>query len=588
MRRKLPVLLLAACMAATLAAAVPALDMPALIQQLAAPEMEGRRAGEPGGERALALLEERLGALGLSPLPGFIGWRQPFSFVSRATVAACRLRDARSARDLGGAGGDLMALPASADGSLRATAVFCGYGISAPEAGWDDYQGATVAGRIALIVRQVPEGLGPGDAAWRAACRLDARVEAARRGGARAVLVADSPFADRPELERGAGPDPALGDAGLLLAALSAPLADSVLAPLGQSLKGLVSRITRARAAQPARALPDSLDLVVRLERERRQSTSLGAALPGTGRAAGRWVLICAHHDHLGRGPEGSGPLHPGADDDASGSAMVLALAQSLQERRADERGERRSLALVLFGGEELGRLGSRSLVSAHPAWLDSLDLVVNLDMVGRLRDNELQVLGGGDHPELAPTLQAAAASAGLAVKPCPEAPGGDHESFLAAGVPALMLFTGAHEDYHRPGDTADKLNKPGMERILETLTTWLPALLDPALQVARGTAPAVAREAGAPVKVAMGIVPGYEGAEGGMPVQEVRAGTPAEIAGLRRGDILVALGAYPVANIHDYTFALRHFAAGDRVPVVLLREGRRLQLSVTLEERRE
>lgn len=587
MRRHFPVLLLVACLAAPLAATEPVLDMSALIGQLAAPEMEGRRAGEPGGERAVMLLEEQLGALGLAPLPGFTAWRQPFSFVSRVTVVECRLRDARTGRDPGGAGSAPQALTASADGSLRAAVVFCGYGISAPAAGWDDYQGAA-AGRIALIVRQVPEGLGPGDAAWRAACRLDARVEAARRAGARAVLVADSPFADRPELERGAGPDPAQGDAGLLLAALGAPLADSLLAAGGNSLKALVSRITRARAAQPARVLPDSLDLAIRLERERRQSANLGAALPGVGPAAGRWVLVCAHHDHLGRGPEGSGPLHPGADDDASGSAMVLALAQSLQERLADERGERRSLALVLFGGEELGRLGSRYLVDARPPWLDSLDLVVNLDMVGRLRDNELQVLGGGDHPELAPTLQAAAATAELAVKPCPEAPGGDHESFLAAGVPALMLFTGAHEDYHRPGDTADKLNGPGLEKILGALTTWLPALLDPALQVSRGAAPAVAREAGAPVKVAMGIVPGYEGAEGGMPVQDVRPGTPAEAAGLHKGDVLVALGTYPVANIHDYTFALRHFAAGDSVPVVLLREGRRLQLTVTLEERRK
>jgi S1-C subfamily serine protease len=149
------------------------------------------------------------------------------------------------------------------------------------------------------------------------------------------------------------------------------------------------------------------------------------------------------------------------------------------------------------------------------------------------------------------------------------------------------MLFTGAHEDYHKPGDTVDKINVAGLEQVRDALAGWLPALLDPALRVSRDAPAPPARGEGAPVKVALGIVPGYESTDGGMPVQDVRPDSPAATAGLRKGDVVVALGAFPVANIHDYTFALRHFATGDQVPVVLLREGRRLQLTATLAERR-
>jgi hypothetical protein len=328
------------------------------------------------------------------------------------------------------------------------------------------------------------------------------------------------------------------------------------------------------------------LELSIQVERETARSWNLGAALPGSGAAARHWLLVGAHHDHLGRGADGKGEIHPGADDNASGTAMLLALAQALRDSLAGESGERRSLAFVWFGGEELGRLGSRRLAQSAPAWLDSLDLMLNLDMLGRLENQTLWLLGGAEHPELQPGLAAVSARTGVQLSSAGESPGGDHESFRALGLPALMLFTGAHADYHKLEDTVERLHLAGLEPVRRTLVEWLPVLLNPQLEILPGTVPAATPEGGGPVRVAIGITPGYESVAGGMPVQDVKPGSAAERAGLRKGDVLLMLGRFPVANIHDYTFALRHYATGDELPVAYLRDGLRAQTTVRLEER--
>jgi aminopeptidase YwaD len=552
------------------------------LSALCDPALEGRRTGTPGGVAAAQWLAGELRALGAPELDGFVDGRRGFVFHPATTATGRWLRLVGGPEFASPA--DWQPLAASSAAAVRGSVVFCGYGLQAPEAGWADYQPADVAGRVALLARTIPDGLSVGTAH---ATSLGERVNHLRRAGAVAVLVADSPFDAQAGRLRGEGPDPSLGDAGLPVAGVSAALADSLLAPSGSTLKGLLSRITRARQPQPATLVRAEVELAVQVDRPAAQGWNLGLALPGTGAAARRWVLVGAHFDHLGRGADGGAPVHPGADDNASGVSLLLALAGDLRTGLPDLPDGRRSLALVWFDGEEQGRLGSRSLLADGPAWLDSLDLMVNLDMVGRLGGAGLQVLGGADQPELSARLEQAAARGGFTAKACAESPGGDHESFLARGVPSLMLFTGIHDDYHKPSDTPDKLDPAGMGRLRQALGEWLPVLLDPALRprpVTPGARPAAPE--GSPVRVAMGITPGYEGRDGGLPVLAVKEGSAAERAGLRAGDVLLLLGRFPVANIHDYTFALRHYAAGDELPVAWLRDGLRMQGAVRLEER--
>lgn len=562
-------------------------SMDDLVKELCSPACQGRRAGEPGASLAAQMLEQELVALDLAPLDGFPTHCSFFTFHPRTIITASslgRVNDNGTVSPLSGSGWQM--LDATASGLVHAPLLFCGYGIVALESGWDDLRGHTLEGKAVLLVRQVPEGLGDASPAWREACRLERRIEAARRKGAAAVLVADSPFTERPEAERALGPDAVFHDAGLLLAGLSSAVADTLLAGSGGGLKNLVTHITRTRKSQVPVALPGRWEIGARLSRPEKITRNLGVAIPGKGEAARRWIVLGAHFDHLGRGADGTGPVHPGADDNASGTALLMEVARLLKSGLDSGEGERRSLALVWFSGEEQGRLGSRTLVERHPAWLDSVDLMVNLDMVGRLRNQDLMVLGAQDHPELAGALESMSRH-GLTVRATGESPGGDHESFLAAGIPAIMCFTGPHEDYHRPTDTPERLNLAGMGTIRDALVDFVPALLNPQLSIARPFHPqGEGATNAAPVRVAMGIVPGYESTGQGMPVQDVKAGSAAEAAGILKGDLLLSLGNFPVANIHDYTFALRHFSAGEELPVTLLRNGLRVQTRVTLTER--
>lgn len=551
-------------------------DPAPLLRELASPAYEGRRSGEAGAERAAKRLAALCDSLGL-PTPSE-GRLQPFAFARAVTHADSSLSiDGAPVFD------GWRLLDASASGAVESEALFCGYGIVQEGAGWDDWRGLDGAGRVALIVRQGPRGERPDDPAWVRAYALDERIARARSAGAGAVILLDNPFGagQGPSAD---GPDWRLTSAGMPLLAASVELGDRLLGGPG-ALKARLSRLNRSKRPDPTTATLGRLRVVAAVERDEAPGWNVLARIPGRGVAARETVLLGAHYDHLGHGSDGRGPLHPGADDNASGASTALAVASDLRAHPPGPEG-RRSFELALFGGEELGLLGSRAWLAGRE---DPPVLMVNFDMLGRLRGGELHLLGGEDHPLTAAPLRERAAAAGLSVVASRDVPGGgDHVAFRRAGLPAAMAFTGPHEDYHRPGDTVDRIDFDGLARLRPVLSGWLADLLDPRRELdAPGARLAeTAGGEGGPVRVAIGIVPGYESEGGGLPVKSVRAGSPAEVAGIREGDRIAALGRFPVANIFDYTFAIRHFEAGDSVPVVLLRGEARLSVVVTLGDR--
>lgn len=563
-----------------------ALDAGSLVNDLASRTMDGRRTGTNGAELAADYLEELLLREGFPVAAGDTTHRQTFRFVASQNLIQAAL----------GLDGSLVAdsswtvLEASADASFQdVEIVFCGYGIDDESLGWNDYGDSDLNGAVAMVVRQGPRGERPTDPEWEQAYLVEARVRAATRHGASALLLVDNPFDTQAEADRNSGSDPAFGDCGLPLLAMSARRAEALLPADGKKLAARLSLVNRRRKPAPPETLPHTLSLDLQIERNWRDGWNLVSMLPGSGRLASEWLVAGAHYDHLGHGPDGLGDLHPGADDNASGVAALLLAGRELLASWSTDRSAagRRSLALVFFGGEELGKLGSRAFLEEATLPLEQVRLMLNLDMVGRLPDKGLDVLGLERWPQIASHVPR---SSLVALNPAPGAPGGDHESFLAAGVPAVMLFTGAHQDYHTPGDTIDKLNISGIERVGELCAAWLDGLGTATLELdPPGFQAGQAQDSRPRVTAGIGIVPAYESTEeGGMLVKGVRPDSPADRAGLVAGDQILSVGDRPVANIFDYTFAIRKAAIGDTLVFEVLSSGHRERKDLVLEERKK
>ncbi|WP_437743332.1 M20/M25/M40 family metallo-hydrolase [Sorangium sp. So ce1504] len=304
---------------------------------------------------------------------------------------------------------------------------------------------------------------------------------------------------------------------------------------------------------------------------------------------AGEYVVVGAHYDHLGYGgtsfsrAPGVHAVHPGADDNASGTAMLLEVARrfaSLPERPA------RNLLFIAFGAEELGTIGSRHFVDHPPAPLAGMKPIVamiNADMVGRMRDDKLLVDGLGTSPDWKPIVDDAARGLGLTLQFGVEGFGAsDHASFTASRVPIAFLFTGVHEDYHRPSDTADKINAAGVSRCSVLATRMALALSRRDARLAFTDAPADPhRSMRGGFRASLGTMPDYAYQGPGVKLTGVRPDAPASRAGMQAGDVIVRIGAHAVTNIHDFMFALGDLEPGREVEIEVDRGGTRVPLKV-------
>ncbi len=584
--------------APVLAAAPPSVPpadwLLAEVKALSAPEMEGRGSGTLGGERAARHVAAGFRAVGLRP-----GGEEGTFFQSFPVPTGIHLGPANTLEALAPAprsfalGRDFTPLAVSADARAEADVVFAGYGITAPPLGWDDYAGLDARGKIVLALAGDPRPADP-TTPFR---RPDAypfsershKIINAREHGARAVLLVAHPGAP-------AGPLPALRGLtqswAIAAAAVSREVAAALLAPAGRSLAD-------AAAAIDGPLLPRSFALPgvrVRLEtslvRERGTAANVVGVLPGTdARLAGEAILVGAHFDHLGHGGEGSlapdqpDAIHPGADDNASGTAALLGLAHAF----AAAGGAPRTLVFVAFAGEELGLLGSTHYVQhpAHP--LAATALMVNLDMVGRLREGRLYVTGVDSGTGLR-ELVAGSQGAGLApeLRGDPFGPS-DHLAFYTAGRPVLFFFTGAHADYHRPTDTWEKIDAAGLERVaafVARLVAAAAAAPTPPAYVKLDAPPSPVRARG--YGPFFGVIPEFGESQGaGVRIGGVRTGSPAERAGVRAGDVLVRFAGTTVRTLEDLSFALRSRRPGDRVEFSVVRDGAERRLEAVLEERR-
>jgi len=293
-------------------------------------------------------------------------------------------------------------------------------------------------------------------------------------------------------------------------------------------------------------------------------------------------VVVGAHYDHLGVGSDGS--LHPGADDNASGVAVLLELARQMATAGPSQR----TVIFVAFAGEESGRTGSKHYVAATSPWPASQAIgMVNLDTVGRLFGGKILVLGSNSASEWIHIVNGAGYVTGAPVEAVMNDPGGsDQKSFIEIGVPAVQLFTGANADYHRPGDTADKIDGAGLVKVAAVtreLVAYLAERAEPlTAKLASGASPTAAPAAGER-RVSLGSIPDYAFSGPGVRITGTTPGSPAEKAGLQQGDVIVKLGEAATNSMRDFSEALKALAPGAKVTVTYQRDGQTRTAEATL-----
>jgi hypothetical protein len=567
---------LLACVAllASVAVARPALvppaavDLQATAEALTGPGMDGRRSGTAGGDHAARRIAEWLAATGLRPGGDGQSFLQSFVVSPGSRVGAATVLRPASGAPLA-VGPDWTPHGGSRQQRVAGELVFVGYGVSGPEWGYDDWAGVDARGRIALAL----DGAPPLPSSPRTS-RLEKLIAARRAGAAALLIVAD----------RLPGLASTTAAVGIVSGTVSPSAADGLLAPAGVTTADLARTIAERRAPA-SRVLAARAEVNVALEAADRRGANVIAVLPGADPArAGEAVVLGAHYDHLGTV---GATLYPGADDNASGTAVVLGLARAFAAAGPLDR----TLVFALFGAEEIGLVGSGHYVREPSLPLAGTVAMLNFDMVGRLRGGKLTVGGVDSGSGLREVVTDAARETGAAptLTGSPFGPS-DHSRFYAGGVPVLFFHTGTHADYHRPGDTADKLDAAGMARVaalgarvaIRLATAERPTfvtLTRPAQ--ARGE-----RSAGAAAPVFFGVGGDHRTESDGVPLAQIVAGSAAARAGLREGDVIVRFGTRPVDGFEELVAALRGHRPGDEVRVLYLRDGTEHETTARLHAR--
>ncbi len=582
------------------------------VTTLANPFMNGRAPGSPGISLAADYIEFNARALGLQPAfgtttftddgPAFseslTTYRQPYPYEQdlaaikqAATVTldgdAWTLEPER----------DFKALGYSGTGTFTGPLVFVGYSIAAGDDGYLSYTNANnITDKIALVLRFEPmddegDSLWTGGAGWSYNAQLVAKFNAATRRGAKAIILVSPPDTNDPRAAELPGIDlrAQSGRFGVPIVSMSHDAADRLLRAADEHNRSLADFCAIADIDPQVIDLPNAtVTLDVTVEEAPRTTDNVGAILPGRGALADEYIVLGAHYDHVGMGyfgakPENKGKLHPGADDNASGSAALLLAAKKLKAAydALPDDADARSIIFVWFTAEEGGLHGSRWYVNHPPVPLDDHAFMLNLDMVGRMRDSRAE-MGNMDSAEgLVDWLEPFFDKFNINAEPSTVGRGrSDHENFDREGVPNLFFSTGLHDDYHTPADTSDRINRAGAVRVTDLVC-------DVALAIAqrpdRFDKEETGRDDDNRPPPSFGARLELD-ADPGILIGDTFDGGPAQNAGLQPGDRVTKLGDHQINDISDWATAIASHRSGDEVEVTYERDGEQFTLIVKLE----
>lgn len=587
-------------------------DMRRHVEYLASDALEGRGTGTRGEALATDYAAQLFEACGLEPAGANRKWLHPFEYTAGMALGegnalsfgGAAITDLRATRDW-------TPLTFSSTGDIKeAGIVFAGYGIEMPAGrdskgnafeAYSSYFHLDVKDKWVMMLRYSPEGQSQEDRV-RMATQSSLRFKAltAREKGARGIIIVSGPTSKANQQLVPMSFDASQAGSGIAAISVIDEVAANLLKSAGKDLKAIQEKLDTGAQEQGFELPGVKLSARIDIRQERRTGHNVLGRLKAPGGSAEPALVICAHIDHLGtnggsdsRAEDGSKrAIHHGADDNASGTAGVLEIAQAMAAQvKEGKLALKRDIIFACWSGEEVGLLGSnawcKDLATAagdvNGKLTSKLCASLNMDMIGRLKANViLQGLGSSDW--WAPEIERRNAVTGLALQTQQDCylPT-DASTFYLRGVPILNAFTGSHEDYHKPSDTADKVNYEGAAGISRFMMLV-------ARSLATTTEEPVWKELQKPnepgrggMRVYLGTIPDYaqEGIEG-VKLSGVKAIGPAAKAGVKAGDVIVKLAGKEIKNIYDYTFIMGVLKIGQETEMEVMRDGKKETFRIT------
>ena len=562
------------------------------IEYLASDALEGRKAGSKGAEKAAAYIARQFASIGLIPLGDSGSYLQSFGFTAGVTLgqknALAAVEGTNKKSYL--IDKDFRPLAFSASGDATGSLAFAGYGISSTDTKYDDYAELDVKDKILLVMRYSPAGDNP-HSDYAKYLPLRSKTLTAREKGAKALIIVTGAADDSTDDLMKLRYDNSFSNSGIPVFDVTRSVANQWLAGLHITIDSLQSTITSTKKPASFQIPGVIISLTSDVVETKETSSNVVGLLRVTDTAKTEHLIIGAHYDHLGYGGEGSlAPdkveIHNGADDNASGTGAIIELARQMTARRNSLK---RNVLFISFSGEEEGLLGSQYYVKHPVLSLTNAITMINLDMVGRLKEKTLTVQGTGTTSRWDSLLAQYNTDSTFLLKTVKDGFGpSDHSSFYGASIPVLFFWTGIHEDYHKPTDDADKINYSGEALLVEYVRKLAVDIDDHAQRPEYLKTQSITSPAGDSrgYRVYVGTVPDFSEQTNGMKITAVRDNSPAAKGGLTGGDVIVKFGKFDVKNIYDYTYALQEYKPGDEVEVIVMRGNEKLTKKVKLEKR--
>lgn len=556
------------------------------VEYLASPELKGRKPGTDGIEKAAKFIESKFEEIGLDKVNG--RYTQSFDVKTDRefdpsgknevsfSVTIPRPGKPITTNKIWELETEFLPYSFSANGSVDGEMVFCGYGITANELSYDDYEGVDVEGKIVVLLSDSPDGVSKtGDFARYSNLRY--KTTNAKNHKAAAIIFVNIQGDSANVFERLQNVDRVSSDAGIICLQANRVSMDKFF-PNSDKLFPCEETINKTRKPKSFPLKNAVCKISVSLKDKLANTKNVMGLLKGD---SDKYIIVGAHYDHLGEGHSSASrykgkeeKIHYGADDNASGTSAIIQLAKRLEDEEIED-----NVLFVAFSAEEMGLLGSKAFVKSLPVDKSKVKFYVNYDMIGRLGEKELQVFGVGTSPKFEPTVDEIATQQAIAVKKIATGNGpSDHQSFNVERIPVLFFFSGIHSEYHTPDDTPDKVDYNGIVKILDFSEALIRKLSTEDDLVYTEVKENEKKEhiSRTSSKVIMGVIPSYSDTEHGFVLDGVRPASPAQIGGLKAGDIIVKIDDNEIKDIYDFMYSYWDKNPGDVVKVSVLRDGKK------------